>query len=170
MHDKRHAKSGTPLGLCNVSPSETMQLRQWSSTSRTLWRSQKWLHFGSLSLPGLFNSPNVNSDTELIVLLDDSFNLVTWLLQICPVKWQRQHDLTENSTLVSWAALLLVLENTESNMCSMASPLSKTKWKGSTTRGRWTPWIPLHTRRPGKAGQWSTVLSAINTFFLCWSL
>ncbi len=62
------------------------------------------------NLPGLFQSPKANSATKPVTPLEDA-DLATNLLQMCPVKWQRQYDLMENSTLVSTRALLMVLEN-----------------------------------------------------------
>ena len=48
---------------------------------------------------------------------------------MCPVKWQRQYDLMENSTPVSTRALLKVLENIESNVEPDDKPSSKDKPK-----------------------------------------
>ena len=56
------------------------------------------------------------------------------LLQMCPVKWQRQYNLMENSTLVSTRALLLVLENIESNAELDDKPTSKDKAKGTISK------------------------------------
>ena len=66
------------------------------------------------NLPSLFLSPKANSATKPVTLLEDA-DLATHLLRMCPVKWQRQYDLMENSTPVSTRALLMVLENIESN-------------------------------------------------------
>ena len=48
-----------------------------------------------------------------------------------PVKWQQQYNLMENSTLVSTRALLMVLENIESNVELDDKPPSKDKAKGA---------------------------------------
>ena len=56
------------------------------------------------------------------------------LLRMCPVKWQRQYDLMENSTLVSTRALLMVLENIESNVEPVDKPPSKYKAKGADSK------------------------------------
>jgi hypothetical protein len=94
--------------------------------------------------------------------LEDA-DLATHLLGMCPVQWQRQYDLMENSTLVSTRALLMVLENIESNVELNDKPPSKVKAKGTDSKqkkelshSRSPP------RRPRRAGQRSTVLSARN--------
>ena len=61
-------------------------------------------------LPCLFYSPKAHHITKKILPLDDA-NLATHLLCICPIKWQTQYNLTENTTPVSTLALLLVIEN-----------------------------------------------------------
>ena len=66
-------------------------------------------------MSSLFQSLKANSATKPVMPLEDA-DLAMHLLQICPVKWQRQYDLMENSTLVSTRALLMVLENIESNV------------------------------------------------------
>ena len=53
-----------------------------------------------------------------------------------PVKWQRQYNLMENSTLVSTRALLMVLENNESNVELDDKPPSKDKVKGADSKRR----------------------------------
>ena len=53
---------------------------------------------------------------------------------MCPVKWQRQYDLMENSTPVSTRALLMVLENIESNVELDDKPPSKDKAKGADSK------------------------------------
>ena len=65
--------------------------------------------------------------------LDDA-DLPTHLLRMCPAKWQRQYDLTKNSTPVSTRALLFVLKNIESNVELDDKPPSKEKQKGLTLR------------------------------------
>ncbi len=67
------------------------------------------------NLPGLVKSLEANLATKPVMPIKDA-NLVTHLLQMCPVKWQRQYNLMENSTPVSTRALLLVLENINSNI------------------------------------------------------
>ena len=67
------------------------------------------------NLQSLFQSPKANSATKPVMPLEDA-DLMTHLLQMCPVKWQRQYNLMENSTPVSTRALLMVLENIESNV------------------------------------------------------
>ena len=61
-------------------------------------------------LPCLFYSPKANSTTKEILPLDDA-DLATHLLLMCPARWQAQYNLSENTTLVSTRALLLMLEN-----------------------------------------------------------
>ena len=73
--------------------------------------------------------------TKPVTLLEDA-DLATHLLQMGPVKWQRQYNLMENSTQVSTRALLMVLENIESNVELNDKPLAKTKQKGLTPKGR----------------------------------
>jgi len=85
------------------------------------------------SLPGLFNSPKANSATKPVTPLEDA-DLATHLLRMCPVKWQRQYDLMENSTPVSTRALLMVLENIESNVELDDRPSSKDKAKGTDSK------------------------------------
>jgi hypothetical protein len=65
--------------------------------------------------------------------LEDA-DLATHLLRMCPVKWQRQYDLMENSTPVSTRALLMVLENIESNVELDDRPSSKDKAKGTDSK------------------------------------
>ena len=81
---------------------------------------------------------------------------------MCPVKWQRQYDLMENSTPVSTRALLMVLENIESNVELDDKPLAKTRQKELTPKGRRNPMIHTTPKRPRRAGQRSTFLSARN--------
>ena len=84
-------------------------------------------------------------------------------MQMCPVKWQMQYDLMENSTLVSTRALLLVPENIKSNVeLDDKPPIAKTRQKGLTPKERWNLVIHVTPKRPRKAGQRSTVLSARN--------
>ena len=85
------------------------------------------------NLPSLFQSPKANLATKLVMPLKDA-NLATHLLQICPVKWQQQYDLMENSTPVSTRALLLVLENIESNVQLDYKAPSKDKAKGTDSK------------------------------------
>ena len=66
------------------------------------------------TLPYLHYSPKANQVTKKVLPLDDA-DLATHLLQMCPAKWQTQYDLTENTIPVSTRALLLLLENVESN-------------------------------------------------------
>ena len=65
--------------------------------------------------------------------LEDA-DLATHLLRMCPVKGQRQYDLMENSTPVSTRALLMVLENIESNIKLDDKPPSKDKAKGADSK------------------------------------
>ena len=53
---------------------------------------------------------------------------------MCPVKWQKQYDLMENSILVSTSALLMVLENIKSNVELNDKPPSKDKAKGADSK------------------------------------
>ncbi len=50
---------------------------------------------------------------------------------MCPVKWQQQYDLMENSTLVNTRGALLVLENIENKVEFEDKPPSKDKAKGA---------------------------------------
>ncbi len=81
----------------------------------------------------LFQSPKTNSATKPVMPLEDA-DLATHLLRMCPVKWQRQYDLMENSTPVSTRALLMVLENIESNVELNDKPPSKDKAKGADSK------------------------------------
>ena len=49
------------------------------------------------NLPSLFQRLKANSATKPVTPLEDA-DLATHLLRMCPVKWQRQYDLMENST------------------------------------------------------------------------
>ena len=51
-----------------------------------------------------------------------------------PVKWQQQYNLMENSTPVSTRALLMVLENSKSNVDFNDKPPSKDKAKGADSK------------------------------------
>ena len=53
---------------------------------------------------------------------------------MCPVIWQQQYDLMENSTLVSTRALLFVLENIESIIELDDKPPSKDKTKKADSK------------------------------------
>jgi len=81
----------------------------------------------------LFQSPKANLATKPVMLLKD-VDLAIHLLQMCPVKWQRQYNLMENSTPVSTRALLMVLENIESNVELDDKPPSKDKAKGADSK------------------------------------
>ena len=68
---------------------------------------------------------------------------------MCPAKWQRQYDLTENSTPVSTRALLLVLENIKSNM-ELNEPPSKDKAKGADSKRKIemsNSWVPKKAKK-----------------------
>ncbi len=64
------------------------------------------------TLPCLYYSQKVNEVTKQVLLLGDA-DLATHLLCMCPARWQTQHKLTKNTTLVSIRALLTVLDNIE---------------------------------------------------------
>lgn len=81
------------------------------------------------TLPCLYYSPKANQATKKVLPLDDTV-LATHFLHMCPVKWQTQHDLTENTTPVSTRALLLVLKNIESNAELNTKPAGALKSKG----------------------------------------
>ena len=81
----------------------------------------------------LFQSPQDNSATKPVMPLEDA-DLAMHLLRMCPVKWQRQYGLMENSTLVSTRALLMVLENIKSNVKLDDKPPSKDKAKGTDSK------------------------------------
>ena len=81
----------------------------------------------------MFQSLKANSATKPVMPLEDA-DLATHLLRMCPVKWQRQYDLMENSTPVSTRALLMVLENIESNVELDDKPPSKDKAKGANSK------------------------------------
>ena len=100
----------------------------------------------------MFQSPTQLEDADL----------ATHLLQMCPVKWQRQYNLMENSTPVSTRALLMVLENIESNVEFDGKPPNKKQQKGLTPKGRRNPMIHATPKRQRRAGQRSIVLSARN--------
>ncbi len=81
----------------------------------------------------MFKSPKANSATKPVMPLEDAA-LTTHLLQMCPVKWQRQYDLIENSTPVSTRALLMVLENIKNNVELNDKPSRKDKAKGADSK------------------------------------
>ena len=81
---------------------------------------------------------------------------------MCPVKWQRQYDLMENSTLVSARTLLLVLENIESNVKLNDKPPSSDKSKGADSKRKMDSIDARIPKKAQEAGQRSTVLSARN--------
>ena len=85
------------------------------------------------TLPGLYDSRKANSATKPVTPLEDA-DLATHLLRMCPVKWQRQYDLMNNSTPVSTRDLLLVLESIESNVELDEKPPSKDKAKGADNK------------------------------------
>ncbi len=70
---------------------------------------------------------------------------------MCPVKWQRQYDLMENSTLVGTRALLLVLENIESNVELHDKSPSKDKAKGADSKRKAVS-DDLHNPKKAKKG------------------
>ena len=88
---------------------------------------------------------------------------------MCPVKWQRQYNLMENSTPVSTRALLMVLENIESNIELDDKPPSKDKAKGADSKRKAESNDSCNPKRPRRAGQRSIVLSAraIGAHTLC---
>ena len=94
----------------------------------------------------MFNSPKANSATKPVMPLEDA-DLATHLLQMCPVKWQRQYDLMNNSTSVSTRDLLLVLESIESNVELDEKPPSKDKAKGADNKCKM---VSIETRIPKK--------------------
>ncbi len=68
--------------------------------------------------------------TKPVMPLEDA-DLTTYLLQMCPVKWQQQYNLMESSTLVSTRALLSFLKSiVELN----DKPPSKDKAKGADSK------------------------------------
>ncbi len=58
-------------------------------------------------------------------------DLMTHLLQTCPIKWQSQYDIMTQSTPVSTRDLLLVLEKSKRSMQLNEKPPSKEKVKGA---------------------------------------
>ena len=68
----------------------------------------------------------------------------------------------KNSTPVSKRALLMVLENIESNVELDDKPPSKDKAKGADSKRRQNPTIHTTPKRPRRAGQRSIALSARN--------
>ena len=81
---------------------------------------------------------------------------------MCPVKWQRQYNLMENSTPVSTRAFLMVLENIESTVKLDDKPPSKDKAKRADSKRNGESNDSHNPKRPRKAGQKSTVLSVRN--------
>ena len=116
----------------------------------------------------MFQSTKSNSVTKLAMSLKDA-DLMTHLLQMCPVKWQLQYNLMENSTPVSTRTLLLVLENTKSNVKLDDKPPSKDKAKGADSKRKPESSDSCNPKGPRKAGQRNTVFSARNmgTHTLC---
>ncbi len=74
--------------------------------------------------------PKANQLTKKVLLLHDT-DLARHLLCMCPVKWQTQCDLTENTTPISTRALLLELENIENNTEMDYKAQIPTKMKGA---------------------------------------
>ena len=99
------------------------------------------------TLPGLYNSRKANLATKPVTPLEDA-DLATHLLGMCPVKWQRQYDLMNNSTPVSTRYLLLVLENIKSNIELNDKPPSKDRAKGADSKCKTDS---VDTRTPKKA-------------------
>ncbi len=69
---------------------------------------------------------------------------------MCPVKWQRQYNLMENSTLVSTRALLMILENIESNVKLDDMPPIKDKAKGADSKRKAEPNESRKPKQPKK--------------------
>ena len=113
------------------------------------------------NLLSLFQSPKANSATKLVTPLKD-VDLAMHLLQMCPVKWQRQYDIMENSTLVSTRGLLMVLENIESNVELDDKPPSKDKAKGADSKRKAKSNDSRNPKKAKRAGKRSIALSARN--------
>ena len=82
------------------------------------------------TLPCLQYSLKANQATKKVLPLDDA-DLATHLLCRCPAKWPTQYNLTENTTPLSTSALLLVLQNIESNAEVDYKAQNPTKTKGA---------------------------------------
>eukprot|EP00804_Cyclotella_cryptica_P020838 CCRYP_011449-RA/>CCRYP_011449-RA protein AED:0.36 eAED:0.63 QI:0/0/0/1/0/0.33/3/0/453 len=67
-------------------------------------------------------------------------------------KWQTQYDLTENTTLVSTRALLLVLENIENNAELDNEPASTIKVKGAEQKRKMESMDSCIPKKPKKVG------------------
>ena len=112
-------------------------------------------------LPVLFQSPKANSATKLVMPFEDA-DLMMHLLKMCCIKCQWQYDLMETSTPVSTRALLLVLENIESNVELDDKPTSKDMAKGTDCKEKMETSDIHNSKKAKKARQRSTVLSARN--------
>ena len=82
------------------------------------------------TLPCLYYSLKVNQATKEVLPLDNA-DLTTHLLLMCPIRWQTQYNLTENTTLFSIRALFLVLENIENNTNLDYKSQNSNKLKGA---------------------------------------
>eukprot|EP00804_Cyclotella_cryptica_P013533 CCRYP_017230-RA/>CCRYP_017230-RA protein AED:0.33 eAED:0.70 QI:0/0/0/0.66/1/1/3/0/339 len=99
----------------------------------------------------LFYSPNANQATKKVLPLDDA-DLATQLLRMCPAKWQTQYNLTENTTLASTRAFLLVVENIENNAELEVKPASTTKAKGADQKRNMESMDSHIPKKPKKDG------------------
>ena len=63
-------------------------------------------------LPSIYNSPKATESTQLAVPYTEA-QLAVQLLRMCPVHWQNQYDLNQNTVPQDTRRLLAVLENIE---------------------------------------------------------
>ena len=74
-------------------------------------------------LPSIYNSPKATESTQLAVPYTEA-QLAVQLLRMCPVHWQNQYDLNQNTIPQDTRRLLTVLENIEKLSTSSTVPKS----------------------------------------------
>ena len=80
-------------------------------------------------LPSIYNSPKATESTQLAVPYTEA-QLAIQLLRMCPVHWQNQYDLNQNTVPQDTRRLLAVLENIEK--LSTSSTVPKSPSNGNT--------------------------------------
>jgi hypothetical protein len=79
-------------------------------------------------LPSIYNSPKATESTQLAVPYTEA-QLAVQLLRMCPMHWQNQYDLNQNTIPQDMHRLLMVLENIEK--LSTSSTIPKTPSSGT---------------------------------------
>jgi hypothetical protein len=80
-------------------------------------------------LPSIYNSPKATESTQLAIPYTEA-QLAVQLLRMCPVHWQNQYDLNQNTIPQDTRQLLAVLENIEK--LSTSSTVPKSPSNGNT--------------------------------------